>query len=192
MIDLERDLRIASAMAGDLKAYLLSDTLYWSMSDAGPASFPYPLGTVGGLVLRLHKLETARDQLSSGQVARFQQASDTARDMLAAWIVQREQKVEREIKARLQTWSAFFDDLSTDLNRFPSEYPTQVEGHVIMTLLFPLAGKAADGKGYAIRLANLDERLKAITSSGDFVWDPIFAPGFPRAEHWWLYVRPRN
>jgi hypothetical protein len=192
MTDLERELRITSASAGDLKAYLLSDTLYWPLSDAGPASFPYPLGTIGGLLLRLRKLEAARDQLSPDQYARFQVTSDKARDALAAWIVQREQKAAREIKARLQTWSAFLDDLSADLSRFPSEYATQVEGRTIIMMLFPLAGKAADGKGYAARLDGLDGRLKAVTIGGEFVWDAIFAPGFPRNEHWWLYVQPRG
>lgn len=191
MTDLERELRIAAIMAGDLKEYLLSDSLYWSLSDPGPSSYPYPLGTIGGLLLRLRKLEAARGQLLPTQSARLDDASARTRDTLGEWMVQKEQKVVREIRARLQTWSAFLDDLSGDVNRFKSEYSTQVEGRVILAMLFPAAGKAADGQGFAARLDRLDERLKMSCAPGDFVWDPVFAQGFSRKEYPWLYVQPR-
>ena len=192
MTDLERDLRIVTILAGDLKDYLLSDTLYWSLSDPGPASNRYPLGTVGGQVLRLRKLDTARGQLSPDQSQRLDDAASKTHDTLNQWIVQREQKAAREIKARLQTWSAFLDDLSTDTQRFRSEYATQVEGRAILSMLFPLAGKAADGQGFQARLASLDERLRLICGPGDFVWDPIFERGFARGEFPWLYVQARS
>lgn len=192
MTDLDRDLRFVSIMAGDLKDYLLSDTLYWSLSDPGPAGHPYPLGTVGGLLLRLRKLDAVHGQLSPDQFMRLEQAATKTHDALDAWIVQREQKVAREIKARLQTWSAFLDDLSADAQRFRSEYATQVEGRVILSMLFPVAGKAADGQGFIARLNGLDERLRMVCGPGDFVWDPIFMSAFPRGEYSWLYVQARS
>jgi hypothetical protein len=192
MTDLDRELRFASIMAGDLKDYFLSDVLYWSLSDPGPASYPYPLGTIGGLLLRLRRLDSARDHLSPDQYTRLADASDKTTESLQSWIVQREAKAVREIKARLQTWSAFLDDLSADIHRFPSEYATQVEGRVILSLLFPVAGRAADGQGFAARLSNLDERLKSLCGPGDFVWDPMFESGFPRGDFPWLYLKARS
>jgi len=192
MTDLDRDVRFVSIMSGDLKDYLLSDVLYWPLSDSGPASYPYPLGTIGGLLLRLRRLDAARGMLSPEQYAGLDEASARTREMMSAWIVQREQKAAREIKARLQTWSAFLDDLSADTQRFHSEYATQVEGRVILSLLFPVAGKAADGQGFLARLDSLDERLRMVCGAGDFVWDPIFQPAFPRDEYPWLYVQARS
>jgi hypothetical protein len=191
MTDLERELRFASIMAGDLKEYLLSDTLYWSLSHPGPTSLPYPLGTIGGLLLRLRRLEAASDQLSPDQYTRLEEAKNKSSDLLQAWPIQREAKAVREIKARLQTWSAFLDDLSADIQRFNSEYATQAEGRSVLALLFPVAGHAADGQGFGARLNGLDDRLHMLVGSGDFVWDPIFETGFPRAEFPWLYVQAR-
>jgi hypothetical protein len=192
MPDLERDLRIVSAITADLKAYLLSDSVYWPLSDTGPVLLPYPLGTLGGLLLRLRKLETARGQLTTEQSERLQDVASTAHATLDEWIVQKEQKAAREIKARLQTWGAFLDDLIGDAKRFQSEYASQVEGRTILPLLFAAAGKAADGQGLMTRLASLDERLKTVSAPGDFVWDTVFAPGFSRQEYPWLYVQPRR
>jgi hypothetical protein len=192
MTDLDRDLHIVTILAGDLKDYLLSDTLYWSLSDPGPSNNRYPLGTVGGQMLRLRRLDAARGQLSPEQSQRLDDAAATTHDILNEWIIQREQKVAREIKARLQTWSAFLDDLSADTQRFRSEYATQVEGRAILSMLFPLAGRAADGQGFQARLERLDERLRMVCGPGDFVWDPIFEHGFPRADFPWLYVQARN
>jgi hypothetical protein len=192
MTDLDRDLRFVSIMSGDLKDYLLSDVLYWSLSDPGPSSYPYPLGTVGGLLLRLRRLDAVHDQLSPDQYARLEEATTKTHEALDAWIVQCEQKVVREIKARLQTWSAFLDDLSADAQRFHSEYATQVEGRVILSMLFPMAGTGADGQGFMARLASLDERLRMVCGPGEFVWDPIFTSAFPRGEYPWLYVQARS
>ena len=192
MTDFDRDLRIVTILAGDLKNYLLSDTLYWPLSDPGPASFRYPLGTVGGQMLRLRKLDAARGQLSPEQSQQLDDATAQTHDTLNQWIIQREQKVAREIKARLQTWSAFLDDLSADSQRFHTEYTTQVEGRVILSMLFPLAGRAADGQGYQARLDRLDERLRMVCGPGDFVWDTIFEPAFPHVDFPWLYVQARN
>lgn len=192
MTDLDRELRIAGAMAGDLKAYLLSDTLYWQLTDSGPKSFPFPLGTIGGMRLRLRWLEAARDQLSPDQLQHVQEVRDRADAELKRWAIQAEQKAAREIKARLQTWSAFLDDAIGDPARHIPEYPTQVENRVIMDMLFGVAGHAADGQNFQARLDSLDERLRANTVGSEFVWDAAFAPAFPKDHNWWLYVQLRK
>jgi len=192
MTDLDREIRIAGAMAGDLKAYLLSDTLYWPLSDSGPKGFPFPLGTVGGMLLRLRRLAAATDALSPDQFQQFEQARQKADDELKHWAIQAEEKEVREIKARLQTWSAFLDDAIGDPTRHTVEYPTQVENRAIMDMLLAIAGRAADGQNFRARLDSLDQRLQANTQSADFVWDAIYAPAFPKAANWWLYVALRR
>ena len=189
MTDLERDLRIAETMAGDLKDYLLSDTLYWQLTDSGPKSFPFPLGTVGGMLLRIQRLEGAGSALSPDQFQRVTKTREKADAELKRWAVQAEQKEVREIKARLQTWSAFLDDAAGDPKRHTIEYPTQVENRVIMDMLLLRAGHAADGQNFRARLESLDMRLKGLTMRGDFVWDAAFAPAFPDDKYWWLYVQ---
>ncbi len=189
MADLERELRIAEAMAGDLKEYLLSDVLYWRLSDSGPKRLPFPLGTVGGMLLRLRRLGAAEGSLTPEQYERLGRARQKADGMLKQWVVQAEQKEVREVKARLQTWGAFVDDAMGDPKRHVLEYPTQVENRAIMEMLLERAGRAADGHNFRAHLDALDQRLRANTTRGDFVWDPIFASAFPAEQNWWLYVR---
>ncbi len=192
MADLDRELGFVVSMASDLKEYLLSDTLYWQLSNAGPRSMPYPLGTLGGMLLRLRRLEAASGALSPDQFERYEQVRQEAEDSLKHWAIQAEQKMVREIKARLQTWSAFLDDAIGDPTRHIPEYPTQVENRVIMAMLLTRAGRAAEGQGFRTRLETLDQRLGANTERGDFVWDSIYASAFPADTDWWLYVRLRQ
>jgi len=192
MTDFDRELRVAAAMAGDLKAYLLSDVLYWQLSDSGPKAFPFPLGTVGGMLLRLRRLQAATDALSPDEFQRLEQVRQQAEDELKHWAIQAEAKAVREIKARLQTWSAFLDDAVADPQRHIVEFPTLVENREIIEILLERAGRAADGQNFRVRLDSLDQRLKSTTSKGDYVWDAATAPGFPAAKHWWLYLTLRR
>ena len=74
MVVLERDLQIVEAIAANLKEYLLSKTLYWTLSESGPIAQPFPSGTLGGLLLRLYRLEALTTQLSADQEQRLRAA----------------------------------------------------------------------------------------------------------------------
>lgn len=191
MIDLARDLRIARAIAADLKAYLLSDSLYWQLSDHGPASHPFPLGTLGGLLFRLHRLEALASRLAPDQYQQLAGIRTAADQTLSEWVVQAEARAVREITARLTTWGAYLEEVTADVTRFAPEYPTQAEGRVIVALLLKFAGRATDGHNLNARLSVLDKRLADISGQSDFVWDESLASAFPRDPYWWLYVRPR-
>lgn len=191
MIELERDLRIVEAIVSDLKPYLLGKGLYWSLS-GGTARFPFPKGTLGGLLIRLHQLDTVSDLLSPEQQERLNRATTEAKHQLKQWAVQAEEKAVREIKARLQSWSVYVEEIEKDPLRYDEEYPTQVQSRVILELLLDWAGRAVDGRGFINRLTSLDQRLSECTEESTFVWDETLAPAFPHDRFWWLYTRPRH
>jgi hypothetical protein len=192
VIDLDRDLKIASLMAGDLKAYLLSDRIYWSLSETGPVSYPFPLGTLGGLFLRLRRLEFSEKRLSANQLRQLVAIRATVNEQLDTWAVQAESKAVHEIGARLQTWAAYLEDLADQLRRYAPEYPTQVEGRVILSLLFEFAGRAAGGQGFRARLEALDRQLRELASESTFVWDESLTAAFLHDPFWCLYLSPRH
>lgn len=191
MRDLERDLRITDAIASDLKAYLLSNDVYWSLSERGWKGSPFPKGTLGGLLLRLHLLDGLATHLSPEQWERFSRAQEAATEQINKWRVQAEQKAQREAAARLRTWETFVEEASDDPARHRTEYPSQVEGRVILDFLLNFAGRGLPDNLLAA-LATADKRLGAITSEGDFVWDDALRPLFPTEQYPWLYVQMRQ
>jgi hypothetical protein len=186
MIDLERDLQITEAMAADLKPYFLSNTLYWSLGSGG---YLFPKGTLGGLLIRLHRLDALSGSLSLDQKHRLQNAQAQTRHQIDQWVVQAEEKALREIKARLRSWGEFVAECEENPRRYEDEYHTQVEGRTILEFLLDLAGKAINGQGVTRKLLLLDQRLRKIGEEGPFVWDEALIPAFPQETYWWLYLR---
>lgn len=186
MLDLERDLRIVEAITADLKAYLLSDSLYWTLREPGSATYPMPKGTLGGLLFRLYRLEALAHLLSSEQRHRLAESAAKARQQMDTWAAQAEQKARREIGARLDAWAAYLDECAQDPDRYGPEYPIQVEGRTIVAFLMDLV----DNPAYQRRLEELDQRLAGLVEESSFVWDAAQIPAFPRSRFGWLYVRP--
>ncbi len=191
MIDLERDLQVAEAMAADLKAYLLSNNLYWTLSVRGSKSHLFPKGTLGGLFLRLHRLDALSNQLSPEQVQRLRQAQEEAETHLDQWAIQAEKRAVREIKARLGLWRAYLEEVLDKPRAYIAEYPSQAEGRTALVFLFDFAGRAVDGQGLRSQLEKLDRNLTKQANDSDFVWDEALQPAYPREAFWWLYVLPK-
>jgi hypothetical protein len=190
VLDVERDLVFVEEMATDLEPYLLSKTLYWSLNVRSSTRHHLLKGTLGGMLIRVHRLSALGDSMTPDQRQRLHDAQARIEQELSHWAVQTGQKAAREIKARLNSWGAYLHECQSDARQYESEYAQQVEGRTILVFLFDYAGgDAASSAAYA-RQARLDELLRAISEAHEFVWDPALMPAFPREQFWWLYVWP--
>ncbi len=185
---LERDLQVVEAAAADLKAHLLGGTIYWTLNSQPTTTHLLPKGTLGGLLLRLHRLNALRDALDGGQEDRLYRAAQAVEENLAAWRTQAEEKAIREAKARLRAWVVYLEECEADPARYHGEYPTQVEGRTVLELLLGFATDAIEDVRAPVEDA--DRLLRKISAPADFVWAPEMQAAFPPEPFWWLYVRP--
>jgi hypothetical protein len=190
-LDLERDLLILEATAAGLKDHLLGDALYWTLGARPGTGRLLPKGTLGGLLLRLHRLEALRHLLSAEQDNRYVRVRSDAEHELDRWAVQAEEKALREMRARLHAWGEYLEECEVSTSRCVDEYAMQAEGRTVVELLAEYAGSAAQSEDMQAALAGVDRRLHELCKLGDFVWDPAMMPAFPRERFWWLYVQPR-
>lgn len=186
---LENDLHYVEAVVQDLKSFLLGEGIYWSLSKVHPGDYYLPNGTLGGLLMRLHRLNTLRDVLPPEQRERLSEANDAADEQLDRWQVQAEAKAVREIKARIGSWLRYVEELEDRPKSHIPEYPTQAEGRTVLAQLIPFAGTAAD-TGVTSQLATADHLLRTLPSEYGFVWAEGFRPAYPENEFWWLYLTP--
>ncbi len=188
-VDLERDLLIVESSAADLKDNLLEDSVYWTLRAPGRSHHTMPKGTLGGLLMRLHRLGALEDNLTPEQSERLHAAATTIREVLRTWAAQAQEMALREIKARLDSWTAYLQEVESDPDRYITEYPTQVQGRVALDFLLEYAGDAVSGEtqGY---VATADNLLRSISISNPFVWDETLIPAYPESRFWWLYVLP--
>src|SRR5574341_724876 len=189
--DLERDLRIAELITAELKDNLLGEGIYWELAQRGPFQKPFPKGTLGGLLFRLHLLDTLGRSLTPEQWERARAIRDKATEQIQHWRVQAEQKAGREIASRVRTWSGFVEEAAGDPSRHRSEYPSQVENRVILEFLLNFAGSHIDDAARSA-LALADRRLGSVTVPDDFVWDAALRDAFPAERFPWLYAQMRD
>src|ERR1041385_1628007 len=91
------DVRTVSEMAEGLVPYVYEQELY------GPMPPNMPRLTLGGLLIRLHRLNALYNLLSPDQQAKVKTAQELLDKARKDWPVAYESKLEREIDARLKT-----------------------------------------------------------------------------------------
>ncbi len=102
---LEIDLEIAEAMASEMDEYLMSDVLFWPMQKG-----EFPRLTIGGYLMRQHRLNGLRELLNGEQRSRLNAAIDLFNQALVEKVVRFEERAHREIHARIRQWSEYLKE----------------------------------------------------------------------------------
>jgi hypothetical protein len=185
---LAQDVRVLSAMADEMKNYLDSDVLFWHMAQGG-----MPTLTLGGYLMRQHRLLALYDSLAEEQRAEVDEAVARFNMALVDRTVRFEQKAHRELDARLRQWQEYLKDVERGQSSVKSNYATAVESRAMIEALsdfLQLPPYQLDGRVLE-RTALLDGRLRLRWEAGEFVWPDGLQEAYPRSEYWWLYGAPR-
>lgn len=185
----EKDWEFLKAAAPELQDYLLSQELYWPSplsTRGGMASGEFSL-TVGNLLLSLQRLRAST--LPEADQQRLEELAAQVEAVCNRWRSNWGKKAQQEFKARLVLWRNYLDDLRGNIERFHSSYANAVRWRAILHLLNAEASTLSLPENET--LAGLDDRLRAITSSGSFVWEAELQRGFPPGPYWFLYRGPQ-
>ena len=188
MASVERDLRFLGRAIEELKAYLLSNEMYWPLRlGTMPGEEPYPPLTPGNLLLFRARLRGRHEGGALGHAHKVSLLGiEEQLDALTqAWRVAWEGKLGREILSRMEQWKLILDEISADpLNR-SGYYKGDVRDRVLIELLVDEIGEQAPME--IELLVRLDERLRGLTVDGAFLWDDSLQDIFEKAKYWYLY-----
>jgi hypothetical protein len=152
-----------------------------------------PKLTLGGYLMRQHRLLGLRDRLDGSERERLDATITQFNQAFEERIVRLEQKAHRELDARLRQWSEFLKDLEWEKFAAIASYKSAVETRMmiaaIMELLQTAPLRLESRIGRQVRL--LDANLRRQWRTGDFVWPDEWKPAYPAGEYWWLYGTPR-
>jgi len=172
-----------------LEDYLLSKDVYWQLGADSPAGEPpFPSLTLGGVLLAQARLKArALDGDLRSRRERINYRIDAIRTKWrAAW----EKKAREEFSARLVLWRNFLEEYRLDPESNADRYPYEVSRRVMLDLLEREAGQLLPAEREMV--SGLDLVLYANFQSGDFVWEPELAGGFPKDRYNYLYGRLRG
>ena len=183
--NLSRDVDILVAMANEMEDYLRSDVLFWRIMNAS-----MPRLTLGGYLLRQHRLLTLEHLLSEEDKRRMEAAIIQYNQALVEKIVRLEQKAHTELETRIRLWGESLRDVgqSGGIN-----YETAVEVRAMIEVIMMqlmMRPYQLDNR-ISQQVALLDGNLRRRFTKGDFVWEEAWQSAYPQTQFWWLYGRPR-
>lgn len=185
---LTHDLAVMEAMVAYTEPYLTSDVTQWDMGRAGMPSM-----TIGGVLMRRHRLLLLRDHLNEDARARLAEANASFDRLVADRIVRLEQRADVELQARMREWTHYLHDLTSAVAARSEHYRHVADTRVVIGHLVDLLSQSPYRLGAHVPddVAACDRRLKADWSPGDFIWPNVWEPAYPRETYWWLYGGPR-
>lgn len=182
--DLDRDVRTVDAMASRLTPYVYEDELYGQM----PGNLPKL--TVGGLLMRLHRLNAIRNSLSPDQQQMLTNAQNKLNDVRRDWRVAYEGKIKREFNARITSLNQFLNESIDNPKLFGENFAAEAEKRAIVQALMDEAASInfmVDEMRGAV--TTLDNKLHRYLEQGDFIWDGRLKSAYPQDKYWFLYVK---
>lgn len=185
---LKQDLNILEVMAAEMDDYLQGQAIFWPLPDTS-----LPRLTLGGYLMRHHRLVALRHLLNEDEQARLDDAVRIFNEALVEKVVRFEQHAHDELHARLRQWSEYLRELSHESTAAWDYYTSAVETRVMIAALInklELPPYKLDRRIYS-ELEAFDRALSNRWQVNGFVWSEKWANAYPRSDYWWLYGRPR-
>lgn len=183
------DLQIAEAMVQELEEYLVKDELYRTLIVRIPGADQNMQMTAGDLLTRLHRLQSEREQLPPNLQARVESVDQQARKIMYSLRGRFHARLQREMKARLDSLKWFLDDCAREPQRCRAEFPFEMRNRQrIEEILKELENEVPEELSQYLH--KIDQRSRILTHASDFIWDERLKAAFPRQPYWYLYISP--
>ena len=183
------DLAVLEAFAAELEEYVIKDELYRTVRVHLPAGDQMIQMSGGDLLTRIFRLAAERDQLTPEQQVRFDAARGAAEKIIYSLRTRFHQRLQREIKARLDSLNWFLDECSSDPARCRGEYPFEIRNRQRIDAIVSELGTDLPAE-LKNQISRSDERIRMIVRPANFAWDTRLEGVFPRTRFWYLYVSP--
>lgn len=183
----EQDLDILEAMATSMEDYLDSDVLFYPLPEAD-----MPRLTMGGYLMRQHRLYELRDNFDTLTRQRLDTAMQRFRDATVGHNVRVEQRAVHELQARIRQWQEYLNELHDACETYAAYYAASVEARVMMSALINYLRQPPSDlpEDLLARVAQQDELLSQQWQKGPFVWPDVWQPAYPQQSYWWLHGNP--
>ncbi|MBP7960726.1 MAG: hypothetical protein KBG20_11840 [Caldilineaceae bacterium] len=184
------DLAVVQAMAEELEDYLVKDELFRQLTVRTPAGDQRPQMSGSDLLVRLHRLHGEQGSLTPAQRAALDQVQTSIDATIHSLRTRFVERLERDMKSRLNSLRWYIDDCRQNRNRCRSEYPFEIRNRQRIEEILKFLGKTLDAT-LAAQLNQIDERIRYMIVAGEFIWDQRLQPLFPKNVYWYLYVLPK-
>jgi hypothetical protein len=184
---LQRDLKILEQMAMEMEAYLIGDSIHWTLAERD-----MPRLTIGGYLMRQQRLPILKNYLRPAEQAQLDVAIKHFNQTLVEKVVRFEQRAHQELHAFLSEWTCYLRGLTKYRALAVTRYASEVDTRVVITALINKLLETPYHLDPQIpsELTVLDRILRRHWQVGEFVWEPVWQLAYPIEKYWWLYGKP--
>lgn len=187
--DPSTDLEIVEGMIPVLEDYIIKDEVYRTVILPTSTGDQNIRMTGGDLLARLHRLNGERDMLTDAQMQRLDIAQSKADQIITSYKTRFNQRLLREMKARLDSLRWFFDDCGADRQRCRVEYPFEMRNRQRIEEILKRVGKDIPDDLKTL-LLRVDKRIREFAKPDQFIWSRRAEKVYPRETYWYLYMLP--
>ncbi len=186
---IDKDIKEAEAMADALTPYVHENQLYGSTG--GGFFSRMPAMTIGGLLMRLRRLDALRDHLTSQQTATLDKAKARNTTVHNEWRVHYEKKMLREANSRLDAMSHYFEECASNQRACANNYgPEVLRRTTVQELLLAMEEHNIESEELRQKMLGTDSKLRRYVRPAEFIWADILQDAYPEESFWWMYQRP--
>lgn len=183
--DLDADLKSFVAMVDNLVPYVYEKELFGQIDNRLPRL------TLGGLLMRRHRIAALRHDLKPEQVMAFDAAVQKLEKTRYEWLNHYKEKLEQEFHSRINALTYFIEDCEASWSSCEANWPNEAEKRTIVAHVVEeaKAQNTLTTENSAL-LRQLDQKLRRFFRTGTFLWDDRLKDAYPMPEYWWLHGRP--
>lgn len=183
--DIHADLTAYTAMVNNLVPYIYEKELFGQIGNRLPRL------TLGGMLMRQHRLQTLRHELKPEEVLAFDEAITKLKDLRYEWLNHYKDKLLQEFNSRVNAMGFFIEECDADWSTCDANWPNEAEKR---TIIAHVVEEATAQKIYETeqrnKLNKLDQKLRRFFREDNFLWDDRLQDAYPKQAFWWLYGRP--
>ena len=185
---IQHDLEILKVMVAEMDGYLMSEATHWTMEKGD-----MPKLTIGGCLMRCHRLPVVRDQLDEAAQTELDSALQSFTKALSENVVRFEMRLHQELHARLADWSGYLGRMVHRTMAEAGYYASVVDTRVVIEAMIDELQKPVYqfDKRILEEVTTLDNSLKGRWLIGEFVWPDVWQVAYQPERYWWLYGRPK-
>lgn len=183
------DLAVAAGYVEELEKYIVNNDLYRTVIVRTPKGDQTLQMTGGDLLGRLHRLQGQREQLSSQQQMQLDALKQQAETTIYSLRTRFHERLQTEMKSRLNTLKYFLDEAGDDRQRFRANFPSEMRNRQRIEEILKQVG-AEIAPELKERLSSIDQRIRVVAGASGFIWDETLKGVYPQMPYWYLYVRP--
>ncbi len=183
--DLDADHKAFVAMVDNLVPYIYDKELFGQMPNRLPRL------TLGGLLMRQHRIGALRHEMKPEQILAFDDAIVRLEKIRYEWLNHYKDKLLQEFQSRVNALTFFVEDCEQSWQSCDANWPNEAEKR---TIVAHLAQEATLQGIFEIEqraiLNKLDQKLRRFSRESEFLWDNRLKDAYPMPNYWWLHGRP--